>query len=107
MKSISYLLSVFLLPPDLRHDFQVSFWWDGDEVIVLVVPVAKKFPTVIEVQLYCNKQQLEACPPFFKIPHFMEPLYFCDIHLDVLMVLFPMCTSLKCDDFHLEKNALL
>jgi hypothetical protein len=66
MKSISYLLSVFLLPPDLRHDFQVSCWWDGDEVIALVVPVEKKIPTVIEEQLKCNEQQLEACPPSSK-----------------------------------------
>jgi hypothetical protein len=31
-------------------------------VIALVVPVEKKIPTIIEVQLYCNKQQLEAAP---------------------------------------------
>jgi hypothetical protein len=47
MKSISYLLNVFLLPPDLGYDFQVSFRWDGDEVIALVVPVEKKIPIVI------------------------------------------------------------
>jgi hypothetical protein len=57
---------VFFLPPDLGYNFQVFFWWDGDEVIALVVPVKKKNPTIIEVQLYCNKQQLEACPPSSK-----------------------------------------
>jgi hypothetical protein len=50
---------------------------------------------------------MEVCNLFFKIPHFMEPLYFCDIYLHVLIVLFPMCISLKCNDSHLEENALL
>jgi hypothetical protein len=63
MKSISHLLSMFLQPPDLRHDFQFSFWCEGDEVRALVVPKEKQiFYCYGSLQLCLNKQQLEACP---------------------------------------------